>query len=191
MVTANLFIVASNYKRSKCPSTGEWINKLHYIWVTKYHSTRKGNRLLIDVANICCCCSVTKLCLTLCGSRDCSMPDFTVLHYLPQFTEAYVHWVSDAIQPSHPLAPPFLLPSIPSIRVFSNESALCIRWPKYWSFSYSISPSSEYSGLISFRIDWFHLLVIQGTPKSLLKHHNLKASILQRSDFFMVQLSQP
>ena len=85
-----------------------------------------------------------------------------------------------------------LVPSIfPGIKVFSNELALCIRWPKKWSFSFSISPSNEYSGLISFRIDWFHLLVIQGTPKSLLKHHNLKASILQCSDFFMVQLSQP
>ena len=87
----------------------------------------------------------------------------------------------------HPL---LLLPSIfPSIRVFSNESALCIRWPKYWSFSFSISPSNEYSGLISFRIDWFNLLAVQGTLKSLLQHHSLKASILQCSDFFVVQLS--
>ena len=84
-----------------------------------------------------------------------------------------------------------LLPSIfPSIRVFSNKSALCIRWPKYWSFSFSISPSSEYSGLISFMIDWFDLLAIQGTLKSLI-HHNLKASVLQHSAFFMVQLSHP
>ena len=85
-----------------------------------------------------------------------------------------------------------LLPSIfPSIRVFSNESALCIRWPKYWSFSFSISPSSEYSGLISFRIDWFDLLAIQETLKSLLKHHSSKALILCSSAFFMVQLSHP
>ena len=84
-----------------------------------------------------------------------------------------------------------LLPSIfPSIRVFSNKSVLCIRWPKYWSFSFSISPSSEYSGLISFMIDWFDLLAIQGTLKSLI-HHNLKASVLQHSAFFMVQLSHP
>ena len=83
-----------------------------------------------------------------------------------------------------------LLPSIfPSIRVFSNESALCIRWPKYWSFSFS--PSNEYSGLISFRIDWFHLLAVQGTFKSILQHHNSKASILRHSPFFMVQLSHP
>ena len=85
-----------------------------------------------------------------------------------------------------------LLPSIfPSIRVFSNELALCIRWPKYWSFSFSISPSTEYLGLISFRIDWFDLLAVQGTVKSLLQHHGSKASILQHSAFFMVQLSHP
>ena len=86
--------------------------------------------------------------------------------------------------------PLLLLPSIfPSIRVFSNESALCIRWPKYWSFSFSISPSNEYSGLISFRMDWLDLLAVQGTLKSLPQHHSSKASILQCSAFFMVQLS--
>ena len=89
----------------------------------------------------------------------------------------------------HPL---LLLPSIfPSIRVFSNESVLCIRWPKYWSFSFSISPSNESSGLISFRIDWFDLCAIQGILKSLLQHHSSKVSILQHSSFFMVQLSHP
>ena len=89
----------------------------------------------------------------------------------------------------HPL---LLLPSIfPSIRVFSTESVLHIRWPKYWNFSFSISPSNEYSGLISFRIDWFDLLAVQGTLKSLLQHYSLKASILQCSTFFMVQLSHP
>ena len=88
------------------------------------------------------------------------------------------------------LSHPLLLPSIfPSIRVFSNESVLCIRWPKYWSFSFSISPSNEYSGLISFRIDWFDLLTVQGTLKSLLQHHSSKASILRYSAFFIVQLS--
>ena len=86
----------------------------------------------------------------------------------------------------HPLLPPSIFPSI---RVFSNESVLCIRWPKYWSFSFSISPSNEYSGLIFFRTDWFDLLVVQGTLKSLLQHHNLKASVLQCSAFFMAQLS--
>ena len=88
--------------------------------------------------------------------------------------------------------PLFLLPSIfPSIRVFSNESVLCIRWPKYWNFSFTISPSNEYSGLIFFRMDWLDLLAVQGTLKSLLQHHSSKASILQRSAFFTVQLSHP
>ena len=96
---------------------------------------------------------------------------------ISEFAQTHVHWVSDVIQPSHSLCP-LLLPSIfPSIRVFSNESAFPIRWPKYWSFSFSISPSNEYSGLISFRIDWFDLLAVQGTLKSLLQHHNSKISI--------------
>ena len=122
---------------------------------------------------------------------DSNTPDFPVLHYLPEFAQIHVHWVSDAIQPSHPLLFPFLLPSIfPSIRIFSNESVFHISWPKYWSFSYSISPSNEYSGLISFKIDWFDLLAVQGTLKSLLQHIS-KASVLQHSAFFMVQLSHP
>ena len=100
--------------------------------------------------------------------------------------------VGDTIQPSHPLSSLFILPSIfPRIRVFSNESALHIRWPEYWSFSFSISPSNEYSGLISFRMDWLDLLAVQGTLKSLLQHHSSKASILWRSAFFIVQLSDP
>ena len=100
-----------------------------------------------------------------------------------------VHQVGDAIQPSHPLSSPFLLPSIfPSIRIFSNESVLHIRWPMYWNFSFSISSSNEYSGLISFRMNWFDL-AFQGTLKSLLRHHNSKASILRCSAFFIVQLS--
>ena len=123
---------------------------------------------------------------------NCSIPGYPVLHYLPEFAQTHVHWVSDAIQPPHLLSPLLLLHSVfPSIRVFSSESALRIRWPKYWSFSFSISPSNEYSGLISFRIDWFYLLAIQGTLKSLLQHHSLKASILWFSAFFMVQLSHP
>ena len=102
------------------------------------------------------CCSVTKLCPTLCDLIDWGMPGFPVLHCLPHFTQTHVHWVSDAIQPSHLLfcGPLLLLPSIfLSIRVFSNELALCIRWPRYWSFSFRISPSKKYSGLISFRTD--------------------------------------
>ena len=98
----------------------------------------------------------------------------------------------DVIQPSHPLSSPLLLPSIfPNIRVFFSESVLRIRWPKYWIFSFSISLSNEYLGLISFRIDWLELLEVQGTVKSLLQHHSLKASILQCSTLFMVQLSHP
>ena len=123
---------------------------------------------------------------------DCSAQDSPVPHSLPEFALFHVHWVGDAIEPSHPLSPLFFLPSIfPSIRVFSNEWVLRIRWPKDWSFSFSISPSGEYSGLISFRIDWFDLPVIQGTLKSLFQHHNLKASVLQRSVFFTVHLSHP
>ena len=119
---------------------------------------------------------------------DCSTPDFPVCHQLLEFTQTHVCRVGDAIQPSHPS---LLLPSIfPSIRVFSNESVLC-KWPKYWNFSFSISPSNEYSGLIAFRIYWFDLLAVQGTLKSLLQHHSWKASILQCSVFFIVQLSYP
>ena len=117
---------------------------------------------------------------------NCRTPGFPVLHCLPGFTQTHVHWDSDTIQPSYPL---LLLPSVlPSIRIFSSESALGVRWPKYWSFSFS--PSHEYLGLISFRIDWFDLLAVQGTLKSLLlQHHNSKASILWCSAFFIVQLS--
>ena len=129
---------------------------------------------------------------TLCNPMDCGMSSFPVIHQLLELTQTYVHQVSDAIQPSHPLSSPLLLLLIfLSITVFPNESVLHIRWPKYWSFSFSISPSNEYSGLISFRIDWFDLLAVQGTLKSLLQHHNSKASILQCSAFFMVQLSHP
>ena len=119
-----------------------------------------------------------------------SMPGLTVHHQLPEFTQTYVHQVGDAIQPSHPLSSPSPPASIPpSIRVFSNESSLLVRWPKYWSFS--ISPSNEYSGLISFRIDWLDLLAVQETLKSLLQRHSSKASTFQCSAFFIVQLSHP
>ena len=133
--------------------------------------------------------SVTQSCL--CDAMDCSMPGFPVHQQLPELSQTHVHWVCDAIQPSHPLSP-LLLPSIfPSIRVFTNESVLRIRRPKYWSFSFSVSPSSEYSGLkgdwIPFRMDWLDLLAVQGTLKSLLQHHNLH----QFCAFFTVQLSRP
>ena len=120
--------------------------------------------------------------------QDLNTPGLPVHHQLPKFTQTHVHWVGDVIQPSHPLLPPSIFPSI---RVFSNESALHIRWSKYWSFSFSISPSKEHSGLLSFRMDWLDLLAVQGTLKSLLQHHSSKASILRCSAFFIVQLSHP
>ena len=123
---------------------------------------------------------------------DCSMPGLAVHHQLPEFTQIMS---IELMMPSNHLilcCPLLLLPSIfPSIRVFSNESVLCIRWPKYWSFSFSISPSNEHSGLISFRMDWMDLLAVQGTLKSLLQHHSSKASILWHSAFFIAQLSHP
>ena len=118
-----------------------------------------------------------------------SMPGLPVHHQLPEFTQTHVCRVSDAIQPSHPLSsssPPAL--NFPSIKVSSNESALHIRWPQYWNFSFNISPSSEYSELIFFRMGWLDLLAVQGTLKSLLQHHSSKASILWCSALFMFQL---
>ena len=136
--------------------------------------------------------SVTQSCPTLCDPIDCSTPGFPVHHQLLELVQTHVHQVSDAIQPSQPLSPLLFLSSIfPSIRVFSNESVLHIRWPKYRNFSFTISPSNEYSGLISFRMDWFDLLAVQETLKSLLQHHSSKASILRCSAFFIVQLSHP
>ena len=122
---------------------------------------------------------------------DCSTPGFPVHHQLPELAQTHVHRVRDAIQPSHPLSSP----SPPAFSLswhqgFSNESVVHIRGPKYWSFSFSISPCSEYSGLNSLRIDWLDLLAVQGTLKSLLQHSS-KASILQCSAFFIVQLSHP
>ena len=122
---------------------------------------------------------------------DCSTPGFPILQHLLEFTQIHVHGVNDAIQAS-PLLPPSPLTSVfPTIRVFSTESALHIREPKYWSFSFSVSSSNEYSGLISFRIHWFDLPAVQGTLKSFLQQHNSKAPILQHSTFFVVQLSHP
>ena len=137
-------------------------------------------------------CSVNQSsCPTICRPTDCSMPGLPVPHYLPEFAQTHVHWVNDAIQQSHPLLPTSPALNLSSIRVFSSEFALCIRWPKYWSFSFSISPSNEYSGLISFGIDWFDLLVIKGTLKCLLLHRSSKSSVLWYSVFFMVHLSHP
>ena len=123
---------------------------------------------------------------------DCSTPGRPVHHQLPEFTQTHVHWVGDAIQPFHPLSSPSPTFNLSQHQgVFSTESALCIRWPKYWSFSFSISPSNKYSGLISFRMDLLDLLAVQGTLKSLLQHHSSKASILRCSAFFIVQLLHP
>ena len=131
-------------------------------------------------------------CPTLFDPMNHSTPGLPVHHQLPEFTQTHVHRVGDAIQPSHPLLSPSLLPPIPpSIRVFSNESTLPMRWPKYWTFSFSISPSNEHPGLISFRMDWLDLLLVQGTLKSLLQHHSSKAPIFQHSAFLIVQISHP
>ena len=118
--------------------------------------------------------SVAQSCPTLRDPMNHSTPGLPVHHQLPEFTQILVHWVGDAIQPSHPLlspSPPAPIP--PSIRAFSNESTLRMRWPKYWSFNFSIIPSKEIPGLISFRMDWLDLLAVQGTLKSLLRHHRL------------------
>ena len=133
---------------------------------------------------------VTRSCSTLCDAMDCSTPDFLVHHQLPEHSQTPVHRVSDVIQPFYPLSSP----SPPAFNLFHHqdlfhESVLPIRWPKYWSSSFSINSSKEYSRLISFRIDWFDLLAVQGTLKSLLQHQSSKASILWCLAFFMVQLS--
>ena len=121
----------------------------------------RGNRIWERLC-CCCCCSVSKSCLVLCDPVNCSTPGFSVLHYLLEIAQSQVHWIE----------------------------TLPIKCPKYWSFSFSISPSRKYSGLVSFRIDWFDLLAVQGTLKSLLQYHNSKASIVWRSTFLMVQLSK-
>ena len=145
------------------------ISKLYLLWVWPVV-------LIRDVQFS----SVAQSCLTLCDPMNHSTPGLPVHYQLPEFTQTHVHQVHDAIQPSNPL----LLPLIPpSIRVFSNESTLLVRWPKYWSFSFSIIPSKEHPGLISFRMDWLDHFAVQWTLKSLLQHHSSKASILRYSAF--------
>ena len=132
---------------------------------------------------------IAKSCSTLGDLVTCSPPGFSVHHYLPEFVQIHVHWISDVIQPSHPLSPLLLLPSIfPSIRVFSHESPLHIRWPKYWCLSFSISPSNEYSGMISFWMEWFDSLLSKGLSR-VFSSASLKVLILWLSAFFMVQFS--
>ena len=136
--------------------------------------------------------SVSQSCPTLCDSMNCSMPGLPVHRQLPEFTQTHIHRVRDAIQLSHPLSSPFppAPKSLPASESFPM-SQLRMRWPKYWSFSFSIIPSKEIPGLISFRMDWLELLAVQGTLKSLLQHHSSKASVLWCSAFFAVQLSHP
>ena len=129
--------------------------------------------------------------VTLCNPMDFRTPGLHIHHQLPEFIQTHVHWVGDAIQPSHPLlsfSPPAY--NLSKYQGFSNESILQIGWPKYWRFSF-ICPSNEHSELISFRMDWLNLLAVQGTLMGCLKHHSSKASILQHSTFFIVQLSHP
>ena len=134
--------------------------------------------------------SVAQSCPTLCNSMDRSTPGLPVHHQLPKFAQTQMSIAS--VMPSNHCRPLLLLPSIlPSIRVLSNESVVRIRWPKYWSFSFNISPSNEHPGLISFRMDWLDFFAVQGTLKSLLQHHSSKASILWSSGFFIVQLLYP
>ena len=136
--------------------------------------------------------SVAQFCPTLCNPMNCSTPGLPVYH---QSQSPPKSMSIESVMPSNHLIlcrPLLLLPSMfPSIRVFSNESTFCIRWPKYWSFSFNISPSNEHPGLISLRMDWLDLLAVQGTLKSLFQHHSSKASILLHSAFFIVQLSHP
>ena len=157
------------------------INKYIYIYSLITFCSTKNNKHSVQFS------SVTQSCPTLCNPMNRSTPGLPFQYQLPEFTQTQVHQVSDTIQPSHPLSSPSLpAPIPPSIRVFSNESTLHIRWPKYWSCSFSISPSNEHPGLISFRMDWLNLLAVQGTLKSHLPHHSSNASILGCSAFFTV-----
>ena len=149
------------YSSRGCYSQSPWYqqpySEMRGLWVSKF---------LLSFLQF---SSVAQSYLTLCDPMSRSMPGLPVQHQLPESTQTHVHRVDDAIQPSYPLLPPSPLPSIfPSIRVFSNESALPVRWPKYWSFSFNISSSHEHPGPISFRMDWLDLLSVQETLKSLL-----------------------
>ena len=146
--------------------------EIHVAWVAEYIPLCSSVQLFSHVL--------------LCDTMDCNTPSFPVHYQLLELAQTQVHWVGDTIQLSHPCCPLLLLSVFPSIRVFSNESILPIRYPKYWSFSFNISPSNEYSGLISFRMDWLDLLAVWGTLKSLLQHHSSKASILWHSAVFIV-----
>ena len=146
------------------------------MMIFKVHSTMYCPSGMKEIFSSVQLSSVSQLCLTLCDPMDCSMPGFPVLNHLLEFVQTHVHWVGDAIQPSHPLSPSFL-----AFSLSQNEGlfqSVCTRRPKYWSFSFSKSASKEYSGLISFRIDWLDLLAVQGILKSLLQHHSMNAKFL-------------
>ena len=163
-------------------TVAEKISFIQNFTVNIWHIPSKCNKCSVS--------SVSQSCPTVCNPMNHRWPGLPVHHQLLEFIQTHVHRVSDAIQPSHPLSSP--VPPVPiplSIRFFSNESTLRMRWPKYWRFSFSISPSNEYPGLIFFRMDWLDLLAVQGTLKSLLQCHSSKASILWHSAFFTVQLS--
>ena len=162
------------------PSQPQHNDDLHFFYTGAIHSSVKL-RSSVKFS------SVTQPCPTLWDPMDCCMPGLPIHHQLPELAQTHVHWVSDAFQPSHLCCALLFPPSIfPSIRVFSNETVLRIRWPNYWSCSFSISPSNEYSGLNSFRMDWLDLLAVQRTLKSLFQHHSSKASILWCSVVFIV-----
>ena len=163
-----------------------------FSWIYTYKAlSGVGLKFYPDLKAHDCCCSLTKSCPTLCSPMDCSTPGFPVLHYLSEFAQTHVYWVNDAIQPSHPLSP-----TSPALNLSQHQG---LSWwvgsspqvAKVLEFNFSISPSNEYSGLISFRIDSFDLLAVQGTLKSLLQHHSSKSSIIWCSAFFIVQLSHP
>ena len=166
-----------------------WWARLCLLWISKCKKQTGDDNIPCQWESF-WFSSVVQLCWTLCNPMGCSVPGLPVHHQLLEPTQTHVHWVGDPIQPSHPLSSLLFPPSIfPSIRVFSNESVLHIRWPKYWSFSFSISPSNEYSGLISFRMDWLDLLAVQGTLKRSSPTPQFKKH--QHSAFFIVQLSHP
>ena len=173
----------------------EWLNKRKEQWILSllpYISAVDGLMCWEGWPTHCFSVqfsSVVQLCSTLCDPMDCSTPGLPVHHQLLELAQTHVHQVCDATQLSHPLSSPSPTFNLSSIRVFFNESALCIRWPKYWNSR--VSPPNEYSGLISFRMDWLDLLAVQGTLKSFLQHHSSKASVLWHSAFFIVQLSHP
>ena len=167
--------------------------KVGHDWATLQHNLSQKNLILyiLPFSSV-QFSSVTQSCPTLCNPMNHSTPGLPVHHQLPEFTQIHIHRVSDAIQPSHPLSSPSSPASNPSQhQSLFQWSTLHMRWPKYWSFSFSIIPSKEIPRLVSFRMDWLDLLAVQGTLKSLLQHHSLKASILQHSAFFTVQLSHP